>query len=59
MLLDAELFDPATGTFGPTGWIRSARENQTATLLADGRVLLAGGDDGDQAFLASAELYTP
>jgi hypothetical protein len=50
----AELYDPQTGAFSSTGSMRTAREGQTATLLPDGRVLIAGGSD-----LASAELYDP
>jgi len=49
---------PQSGTFGPTGSMISARAGHTATLLADGRVLLAGGTDGNKV-LASAELYDP
>jgi len=41
----------------------TARESQTATLLPDGQVLIAGGTNFDHphaaVFLASAELYTP
>ena len=37
----AEWFDPATGTFQSTGTV--AREYHSATLLANGDVLLAGG----------------
>lgn len=55
----AEIFDPKTGTFSPTGSMAHSPGKQTATMLADGRVLIAGGnEDGDQS-LASAELYDP
>jgi Kelch motif protein/galactose oxidase-like protein len=56
-LATAELYDPASGTSGtwsPTGPMTTARANQTATLLANGKVLVAGG-----YLLASAELYDP
>jgi hypothetical protein len=57
-LASAELFDPATGTFSPTGSMSEVREAHTATLLNDGRVLIAGGDDGSNA-LSTAETYDP
>jgi WD40 repeat protein len=58
LVASAELYDPKTGTFSPTGSMATARSEHTATLLSDGRVLIAGGSDasGD---LASAELYDP
>jgi hypothetical protein len=56
-----ELYDPATGTFEVVAELRigQARANHTATLLADGRVLLAGGEGivmGRVAALKSAFL---
>jgi hypothetical protein len=47
------------GTFSYTGAMSGARENQTATLLHDGRVLVAGGVNAFSTALASAELYDP
>lgn len=58
-LASAELYDPATGTFSPTGDMTTPRENHTATLLLDGRVLIAGGNDTCDHAVASAELYDP
>jgi hypothetical protein len=56
----AELYDPATGHWSPVpGSLATARWNHTATLLANGKVLVAGGGGGDGAALASAELYDP
>jgi hypothetical protein len=47
--------DPANATWTQTGSMSTAREFHTATLLASGQVLVAGGDDG--LALSSAELY--
>jgi len=54
-----ELYDPAAGTFAPTGSMQVPRSGQTATLLPSGEVLVAGGQDEGSDFLASAELYDP
>jgi hypothetical protein len=51
------LYDPTAGTFSPTGNLAAARESHTATLLPNGKVLIAGGYGG--SYLASAELYDP
>ncbi|MGO8802538.1 Kelch repeat-containing protein [Candidatus Binatus sp.] len=54
----AELFDPATNSFAPTGNLQTAVLNGTATALSDGTILIAGGSDGSYS-LNSAEIYDP
>jgi galactose oxidase-like protein len=52
--------DGQTGTFSATGSMTTARNGATATLLANGQVLVAGGaDDISNTAVASAELYNP
>jgi WD40 repeat protein len=56
----AEIYDPKTGTFSPTGSMTDVRSGHTATLLADGRVLIAGGSTHAESYSAtSAEIYDP
>jgi hypothetical protein len=50
-----ELYDPESGSWKATGSLNVTRSQHTATLLPNGKVLVAGGF----AELASAELYDP
>jgi len=54
-LASAELYDPESGTWTPTGSLGAERNGHTATLLPDGKVLVAGGDSSGTA----AELFDP
>jgi hypothetical protein len=54
----AELYDPARGTFEPTGSMSEGRVGLTGTLLPDGRVLVAGGWTG-RGLTATTEIYDP
>ncbi len=55
----AELYNPADGTFASTGNMVAGRFSTPATVLNDGRVLVAGGYPLCCSALASAEIYTP
>lgn len=62
-LSSTELYDPATNSFADGPAMNTARYGSTATLLASGKVLIAGGNggnggDGDGP-LYSTELYDP
>jgi hypothetical protein len=54
----AELYDPASHSFKNTGSMKAARTQHTATVLADGRVLIVGGSTSVEA-LATTEIYDP
>jgi N-acetylneuraminic acid mutarotase len=58
-LASAELFDPATGLWTPTGSMSGPRLQHTATLLPNGKVLVVGGQDGNYNFVVNAELFDP
>jgi hypothetical protein len=66
-LFTAELYDPAGGMFASAGTMSTARTGHTASLLDDGKVLIAGGNVPCTPTLcgtvlnafATAELYDP
>ncbi len=55
----AELYDAKTGAWTATGQLNVGRSAHTATLLADGKVLVIGGRTDDFSDTTSAELYDP
>ena len=58
-LSSAELYNPATlpiDSWSSTGSLNTARADATATLLPNGQVLVAGGQNGSGS-LASSELF--
>jgi hypothetical protein len=64
-LATAEVWDPTSGTFNSTGPLVEARSGHSATLLPDGRVLIADGEGISSdlgvytRLLASTELWDP
>jgi hypothetical protein len=60
-LASTELYNPSTNSFlNPNpATLTTARANETATLLPNGKVLIAGGRDASGTPLASTELYDP
>ena len=55
----AEIYNPGTGKFTPTGSAADGRLLHTATLLQDGRVLVAGGAATNDTVNVTAEIYDP
>ena len=56
---DAEIYRPETNLFSQVGPTNVARLTNTATLLNDGEVLIAGGIDANSRIGASVEFYSP
>jgi hypothetical protein len=57
-ILTAAVYAQTAGTFTTTGSMTTPRSQHTATLLASGKVLIAGGTTGAHS-IATAELYDP
>lgn len=55
----SEVYLSATGLFAPANAQGLPRTKHTSTLLADGRVLIVGGDSGLYTPQAMAELFDP
>ncbi len=60
-LASGEIYDPAADRWTPIAPMGGTRMGHTASLLPDGRVLVAGGyrNRPAQAILATAEIYDP
>lgn len=62
-LISAEIYDPNAGTFSSAGTMTAARSRHTMTVLSNGTVLIAGGENCTSATscsaLSSAEVYDP
>jgi N-acetylneuraminic acid mutarotase len=58
VLNTAEAYRPSTGMWSETPTLGAMRQGPTATLLADGKVLVVGGFDNSGP-VASTELYDP
>ncbi len=56
-LASVEVFDAATSTFSPMGWMRT--NHYLATVLGDGRVLMTGGQGAAGEILRTAEIFDP
>lgn len=57
----AEVFDPSTGRFAPTGAMGTRRHKHDAVVLPSGQVLVTGGADerDNRGVYDSSELYDP
>jgi hypothetical protein len=64
ILASSEIYDPVSQTFTVSGSLNTARTQHTATLLPNGKVLIAGGGSGfdTNSFLVGVftlEMYDP
>ncbi len=59
VLATAELYNPQTGKWARAGSMNTGRAFHSATLLANGKVVVAGGVDETYNSLNSAEVFDP
>jgi len=57
--ISAEIYDPDSAAWSPAGNLSVARMSHTATLLADGKLLVTVGYGVGSAVLNTTELYDP
>ena len=58
-LNSAELYDPVTGIWSPTGSLHTPREYHQANLLPNGQVVVTGGIIDYDHDVRDGELYNP
>jgi hypothetical protein len=58
-LRDAVLYEPRADRWTPAGQMARARLRHSASLMADGRVLVVGGMSRDRTAAMSAEAFDP
>ncbi len=59
-LNSVEIYDPSVGMWDSAATLNQGRTNHTATLLENGKILVAGGKDSNIGdILDSAEIYDP
>ena len=59
LIVSAELYDPTTGAWSTAGNMITPRNEATATLLPNGKILVAGGTVEGGYDTSSTELYDP
>jgi trimeric autotransporter adhesin len=59
ILASAEIYDPIANSWTLTGSLNTSRAYHTATLLPNGTVLVAGGQNPNNYAVTSAEIYDP
>jgi N-acetylneuraminic acid mutarotase len=58
-LSSAEVYDPSANTWTAVASMNTPRRSHTATLMPNGKVLVAGGYNGGTYALIDAEVYDP
>jgi hypothetical protein len=55
----SEIYDPSSNSWSSAGGISGQRSFHTATLLSDGKILIAGGSDSNGKTTNTAVVYDP